>query len=200
MRKSPTYFVIENSRRSSSVELARIRKGIDLYIHEQLQNPWALEVEWISILASGEPAQVLLPLTELMELQNGLPNPLYTNQRTNEARLSDVVKLVGDRFRSEVAFRTEEAKGDFSPLVIFVFQGRPDDEQSCVENLDELTNCRPWPILSCVVPGGEVSETSKFRDKFRCFCEVPSHVAGSLGEVFRSLAHHRDVYEESVGI
>jgi len=200
MRKSPTYFVIENSRRSSSVELARIRKGIDLYIHEQLQNPWALEVEWISILASGEPAQVLLPLTELMELQNGLPNPLYTNQRTNEARLSDVVKLVGDRFRSEVAFRTKEEKTHFLPLVIFVFQGRPDDEQSCVENLDELTNCRPRPILSCVVPGGEVSETSKFRDKFSWFCEVPSLVAESLGEVFHSLAHHREVYEESVGI
>ena len=110
MRRLPVYFVIETSGGMVGDRIEEVRNGLQVLVSLLRQNPYALEIVYLSIITFDSSAQQLTPLTELAVFQ--VP-PLSGG---GAASMGASLKLVSDKMTTEV----KKTEGDYKPWVFFV--------------------------------------------------------------------------------
>ena len=142
MRRLPIYILVDTSGSMKGYPIERVRAWLSEMIITLRKDPYAIEVVYISIITFDKDANLLLPLSELESVQ--LPN--IDTVDSNTANLGAALKMLCERIDVEVNKRTPEQKGDWSPFLFILTDGKQDFNQ--VISRKKLKIAR---IVACVM-------------------------------------------------
>lgn len=151
MRRFPIFLVLDVSESMVGTPLEQIEQGLTQITSDLLQDPYALETAWISVIAFAGKAMTLTPLTETF---NFTPPTLPVGAGTGlGAALTHLMAEI-DR---NVTKTTASAKGDFKPLVFLMTDGHPtDDPESTIQRW--VANYKDRVSLVAVSIGGQAND------------------------------------------
>lgn len=121
MRKFPIFLVIDVSESMAGDALTQLENGMRQITSDLMQDPYALETAWLSVIAFAGRARTLTPLTELAEF---VPPHLPVGGGT---ALGGALIHLMDEIDRNVTPGTAERKGDWKPLVFLMTDGVPTD-------------------------------------------------------------------------
>lgn len=138
-RRLPIYVLLDNSLQTDMRAVQRIDEFLTAMFKALPDNPYLLEIGYVSVIKLGGKPKVILPLTSVLELSVFQTQPSY---RLEGARnVGAGIELLVRRIKAEVQMRTgrDSATGkviwyegvpraDFSPMVILLVGGNPDDD------------------------------------------------------------------------
>lgn len=118
------YFLIDVSESMVGRPMDAVSDGMRMLLSQLKQDPYALETVWVSVIVFAGKARTVVPLTELMSFY---PPRLPIGGGTSyEKGLEHLIQSLD----SEVNKSTAETKGDWKPIVIFISDGAPTDQDS----------------------------------------------------------------------
>lgn len=122
MRKFPIYIVVDVSESMVGTPHTQIEQGLRQISADLLQDPYALETVWVSVIAFAGRPRTLTPLTELPDFSAPfLPVGAGTG-------LGAVLIHLMDEIDRNVTKTTANTKGDYKPLVFLMTDGHPTDD------------------------------------------------------------------------
>ena len=124
MRRLPIYFVVDVSESMVGAPTKLLTSAIDEVIGVLRQDPYCLETVHVSIIAF---AGVAKPLTPLVDLVSFYPPKMPIGGGTAVGAALNVLMSELDR---SVTRSSVDVKGDWSPLVFFITDGKPTDDPS----------------------------------------------------------------------
>ena len=119
MRRLPVYFLVDISETSDINKLNMCLKKFLLCIRE---DPYVLEIAFISIITIGDTAKIALPLTHNCEIK---AIPMFNTEKGMV--LGAALNLLMDDMDKNVVKSTIEHKGDMKPVVFLLANGMPID-------------------------------------------------------------------------
>ena len=122
MRRLPVYLLVDTSGSMHGEAIEAVRNGLQVMLSALMQDPYALETAYLSVIAFDSSARQLTPLTELTSFQ--LPN-LQANGMT---AMGEALSLLADCIQREVVKGSAEQKGDWKPVVFLLTDGAPTDD------------------------------------------------------------------------
>lgn len=123
MRRLPIYICIDISNAMRGEPIEAVRDGLAGLFNSLRQNPFALEIVWISIITFDLQVREILPLTELYEIK--LPE---INCPGNGASfLGTALEYVAQSIKRDIIIPSPETKGDYKPIVIIFSNGKVSD-------------------------------------------------------------------------
>ena len=96
MRRLPVYLLVDTSGSMHGEAIEAVRNGLQVMLSALMQDPYALETAYLSVIAFDSSARQLTPLTELTSFQ--LPN-LQANGMT---AMGEALSLLADCIQREV--------------------------------------------------------------------------------------------------
>lgn len=148
-RRLPVYLVLDTSGSMHGEAIEAVKNGIGVLISTLLQDPYALETAYISVITFDTNAQQIVPLTELASFQQ--PNL----QASGQTALGEALKMLSQKISAEVRISTPDQKGDWKPLVFLMTDGGPTD--SWDKGLNELKKTKIGLIVACAAgPNADV--------------------------------------------
>ena len=130
-RRLPVYILIDCSESMIGDGIRAVRSGLSQMLSVLRQDPHALETAYISVISFGAGAQVVIPLTELIQVQEP---KIVLSQGTS---LGAALDLLSNQIETEVVKSEGDLKGDYRPLIILLTDGQPtDDWQSAKVRFD----------------------------------------------------------------
>lgn len=121
MRKFPIFLLIDVSESMAGDSLIQLENGMRQITADLMQDPYALETAWLSVIAFAGQARTLTPLTELMEF---VPPHLPVGGGT---ALGGALIHLMDEIDKNLTPNSSEQKGDWKPLVFLMTDGVPTD-------------------------------------------------------------------------
>ena len=123
MRRLPVYILIQTSGAMRGEPIEAIKVGLETMVASLRQDPFALESVYLSVITFDRTPQVLVPLTELENLQI----PEIQQPQAAGTHLGEALELVCKKVDQEVQLSTQERKGDWMPLFFLMCDGRAND-------------------------------------------------------------------------
>ncbi|WP_057463980.1 TerY-C metal binding domain-containing protein [Pseudovibrio sp. POLY-S9] len=121
MRKFPVYLVVDVSESMIGEAHTQLENGIRQIVEDLLQDPYALETVWLSVIAFAGRPRTLTPLTEICEFM--VPHlPVGGGTGLGHALTHLMVEI--DR---NATTTTPDKKGDWKPLIFLMTDGHPTD-------------------------------------------------------------------------
>ena len=118
MRRFPVYICIDTSNAMRGEPIEADRDGLAGLFNSLRQNPFALEIVWISIITFDLQVREILPLTELYEIN--LPE---INCPGNGASfLGAALEYIALSIKKDVIIPSFKTKGDYKPTIVIFFQ------------------------------------------------------------------------------
>lgn len=123
MRRFPVYICIDTSNAMRGEPIEAVRDGLAGLFNSLRQNPFALEIVWISIITFDLQVREILPLTELYEIN--LPE---INCPGNGASfLGAALEYIALSIKKDVIIPSFKTKGDYKPTIVIFFNGKVSD-------------------------------------------------------------------------
>ena len=119
MRRLPVYFLVDISEANDINQLNICLKKFLLCIRE---DPYMLDIAYISIITIGDTAKIALPLTHNCDIE---AIPMFNTEKG--MGLGAALNLLMDDIDKNVVKTTEERKGDMKPVVFLFANGMPID-------------------------------------------------------------------------
>ncbi|KZK79086.1 von Willebrand factor type A domain protein [Pseudovibrio sp. W64] len=141
MRRLPVYLLLDTSGSMMGEPIEAVRNGVDLLHATLIQDPYALETAYLSVITFDSEANQLTPLTELAEFQ--VPQ-LKVKGTTS---FGNALSLAADCIEREVQKSTADTKGDWKPLVFIMTDGAPTDDWQ--KGLDRFRQVKCGNIIAC---------------------------------------------------
>lgn len=113
----PIFLVIDVSESMAGDALVQLEYGMRQITADLMQDPYALETAWISVIAFAGRARTLVRLTELTDF---VPPHLPVGGGTG---LGGALVHLMDEIDRSVTPSTPEKKGDWKPLVFLMTDG-----------------------------------------------------------------------------
>lgn len=153
MRRLPVYLLLDTSGSMSGEPIEAVKNGVQVLISTLMQDPYALETAYISIITFDNQAKQLVPLTELPSFQ------MPTLTVTGTTAMGDALSLVAQMIDSEVQKTTSDVKGDWKPLIFLMTDGSPTDNLQ--KGIDRLKQSKTGLIIACAA--GHAADTEKLK-------------------------------------
>ncbi|NET86370.1 MAG: VWA domain-containing protein [Moorea sp. SIO1F2] len=123
-----------------------VNAGVKALVADLMNEPYAIETAYLSVITFESTARQVSPLTELMSFQ---PPTLSSGGATS---MGEALKLLAKCMDQEVQKSSETQKGDWKPLVFLMTDGMPTD--SWQKAADELKKKKPANIIACAAGSG----------------------------------------------
>ncbi|MDR1052713.1 MAG: VWA domain-containing protein, partial [Planctomycetaceae bacterium] len=107
MRRLPVYILVDCSVSMKGEAIEAVKVGLDKLLSSLRRDPYALESVYVSLIAYGNDANVLVTLTELSDFQL----PEITLAESSNRNLGQAIELLCQRYDEEVRKTTTEQKG-----------------------------------------------------------------------------------------
>lgn len=153
MRRLPVYLLLDTSGSMSGEPIEAVKNGVQVLISTLMQDPYALETAYISIITFDNQAKQIVPLTELPSFQ------MPTLTVTGTTAMGDALSLVAQMIDSEVQKTTSDIKGDWKPLIFLMTDGSPTDNLQ--QGIDRLRQSKTGLIIACAA--GHAADTEKLK-------------------------------------
>ena len=124
MRRLPIYFVVDVSESMVGGPAKLLTSALDQVIAELRQDPHCLETVYVSVIAFAGMAR---PLTPLVDLVSFYPPKMPIGGGTAVGAALNVLMSEMDR---SLVKSSADVKGDWSPLIFFITDGKPTDDPS----------------------------------------------------------------------
>jgi len=123
MRKLPVYLLLDVSGSMQGAPIEAVNTGMQILLSTLRQNPYALEMAFLSVITFGPTAKQLMPLTELLDFQ--IPPLKAEGVGTS---LGAALNLLVAKIETEIKKSTHDVKGDWKPIVFIMTDGEPTDD------------------------------------------------------------------------
>ncbi|KLD71393.1 MULTISPECIES: vWA domain-containing protein [Xanthomonas] len=145
MRRLPVYLLLDTSGSMRGEPIAAVNVGLRALVTSLRQDPSALESVHICLMTFDADVKTILPLTPLDQLQL----PEITTPDSGPTMLGKALEHVCERVDLEVRRSSEDAKGDWAPLLFVMTDGSPTDLQVFEEQIPELRKRNFANIIAC---------------------------------------------------
>lgn len=153
MRRLPVYLLVDTSGSMHGEAIEAVRNGLQVMLSALMQDPYALETAYLSVIAFDSSARQLTPLTELTSFQ--LPN-LQANGMT---AMGEALSLLADCIQREVVKGSAEQKGDWKPVVFLLTDGAPTDDLD--RGINAIRQVKTGTFVACAAGPGAGTSTLK---------------------------------------
>ena len=153
MRRLPVYLLVDTSGSMHGEAIEAVRNGLQVMLSALMQDPYALEPAYLSVIAFDSSARQLTPLTELTSFQ--LPN-LQANGMT---AMGEALSLLADCIQREVVKGSAEQKGDWKPVVFLLTDGAPTDDLD--RGINAIRQVKTGTFVACAAGPGADTGTLK---------------------------------------
>ena len=153
MRRLPDYLHLDTSGSMHGEAIEAVRNGLQVMLSALMQDPYALETAYLSVIAFDSSARQLTPLTELTSFQ--LPN-LQANGMT---AMGEALSLLADCIQREVVKGSAEQKGDWKPVVFLLTDGAPTDDLD--RGINAIRQVKTGTFVACAAGPGADTGTLK---------------------------------------
>lgn len=144
-RRLPVYILIDTSGSMNGEPIHSVNSGLQNMLHALKQDPFALESVWISLITFDIEAKELI---ELKPLEN-IVIPEIVVPKSGATFLGAALELLIDKISKEVKKTTQDAKGDWRPLLFIMTDGAPSDLEAFESALPHIKAINFASIIAC---------------------------------------------------
>ena|SRR3990172_9765159 len=145
MRRLPVYLLLDTSGSMRGEPITAVNVGLQALLSSLRQDPQAAETVYISIITFDKDVNVIIPLTELTEIQL----PEITTPESGPTHLGQAIELVCRNVDNEVIKTTFERKGDWMPILFIMTDGKPSDIMLYRQMIPEVKKRNFSSIIAC---------------------------------------------------
>jgi uncharacterized protein YegL len=157
MRRLPVYIMIETAGGMRGERIEAVKNGLDVMVSKLRQDPFALESVFISIIRFDRVAEVILPLTELEQLQI----PEIEIHQSSPPHTGEALDFLCKNVENEILKSTETQKGDWRPLLFILTRGVPADKEKFKEVVSRVKSMNFATIVACTAGSRNSEEDLK---------------------------------------
>lgn len=193
MRRLPVYILIQTSGAMRGEPIESIKVGLEAMVASLRQDPFALESVFISISTFNRNVDLLVPLTELENLQI----PTINQPESGPTHLGDALQFICKKLDTEVQLSTPEKKGDWMPLLFIMCDGRASDPQLFNSTIPEIKRRNFGSIIACIVGAkSKVENIKMLTDKI---VSLETTDSGTFKQFFKWVSASVSVGNRSIG-
>lgn len=170
-----------------------IKVGLETMVASLRQDPFALESVYLSVITFDRSPQVLVPLTELENLQI----PEIQQPQSGGTHLGEALQLICTKVDQEVQLSTPDRKGDWMPLLFLMCDGRASDPMLFNEALPQLKNKHFGNIVACSV--GAKTNHGNLQQITHTIFNLETTDSGTFRQFFKWVSASVSVGNRSVG-
>ena len=124
MRRLPIYICIDTSGSMRGEPIKRVYEGLTMLESKLRQDPWMLEMAYLSLITYNVHAKETVPLTELIEFP---PSSTQEFTCSGASCLGAALEFVAQSVRRNCIRSTAKTKGDWKPVLFIFTDGKPSD-------------------------------------------------------------------------
>jgi uncharacterized protein YegL len=122
-----------------------VNVGLQSLMSSLRSDPYALDTVYISIITFDKDVKVIMPLTELSQVNlSEIKCP-----ESGPTHLGEALELVCNKVSTEVNLSSEEKKADWMPLLFVMTDGKPSDIQKFQEMSARIKEYNFGNIIAC---------------------------------------------------
>lgn len=144
-RRLPVYLLLDTSGSMRGEPIHAVNVGLQAMLSALRHDPYALESVHLAVITFDAVARTVLPLTPLDQVQ--LPEIRVPD--SGPTFLGAALELLVESIDRDVKKTTDDAKGDWRPLVFVMTDGSPTDIQVYEEALVELKKRPLGTVVAC---------------------------------------------------
>jgi uncharacterized protein YegL len=157
MRRLPVYILIETAGGMRGERIEAVKNGLDVMVSKLRQDPFALESVCISIIRFDRIAEVIVPLTELEQLQI----PEIEILLSSPPHTGEALEFLCGQVEKEVIKNSESHKGDWRPLLFILTRGVPADKERFKAVVNRIKAKNFATIVACTAGSKNAEEDMK---------------------------------------
>jgi uncharacterized protein YegL len=149
IRRLPIYLLLDISGSMSGAPIEAVNQGVNLLYNELMNDPSAIETAYISIITFASQAKMVIPLTELTNIQ------IPKLQAGGATALGAALGMLNNSLDQDVRVNTSTQKGDYKPLVFLMTDGMPTDHwEQAADTIKQRTKQKIASIIALGCGGG----------------------------------------------
>lgn len=160
-RKLPVYLLIDSSGSMNGEPILSVNEGLRAMLSALRQDPYALETVMLSVITFDREVKEILPLTavENIQLDDIVP------PASGPTHLGEALEYLIECYKNDISKKTEKSRGDFSPMLFVMTDGKPSDLQLFNEMAKEIKKLNFASIIGCVAgPKAKKESLLQFAD------------------------------------
>lgn len=140
------YLLLDTSGSMRGEPIQAVNTGLKVLVGALRQDPYALETVHMCIITFDARARVVLPLSPLDQLHV----PEITTPQSGPTHLGEALETLVGRVRSDIRGTTDLEKGDWSPYLFVMTDGKPSDTMLFQEQCRVVKTMNFASIIGCV--------------------------------------------------
>lgn len=144
-RRLPVYLLLDTSGSMRGEPISAVNVGLQSLAATLRQDPHALDSVYVSIVTFDMEVKEVLPLTAL----ENLIVPTITTPSSGATMMGAGLAFICDKVKREVRKTTEDAKGDWRPLLFLMTDGKPSDTLAYKEAIPMIKAANFGTVVAC---------------------------------------------------